>query len=164
MFGTIDFDGKALDEFGIPLKDIKEPIPFLFDVKNKKSLRKIDFKFNEIEEYSADQLGFPKTDDLRKKAKKARKLELEAKFAENLLKSRFTLGSEIHDTGFTWSSVTIEKVQQGDYLDGDIDNLLKFNEWIEWIDNLTLNLWKENNVEQLSDAQAELVEEFVDVE
>jgi len=60
--------------------------------------------------------------------------------------------------------VTIEKVQQGDYLDGDIDNLLKFNEWIEYIDGLTLNLWKENNVEQLSEAQSELVEEFVDVE
>ena len=164
LFGTIDFNGKALDEFGMPLIDIKEPIPFLFDVKNRKSLSEIDKKFNEIEEYSADQLGFPKKDDLRRKAKKAKKLELEAKCAENLLKSRFTLGSEIHDTGFIWSSVTIEKVQQGDYLDGDIDNLLKFNEWIEYIDGLTLNLWKENNVEQLSEAQAELVEEFVDVE
>ena len=164
LFGTIDFNGQALDEFGSSLKGYKDPIPFLFNVKNKKSLSEIEIYFNKNEEDSADQLGFSQQEIPRRKAKKARRLELEAKCAENLLKSRYTLGSKIHDTGFLWSSVVIEKVEQGDYLDGDIENLIKFNEWVEWSDNLTLNSWKENNVEQLSDIQAELVQDFVDVE
>ena len=133
-------------------------------LKIKKSLSEIEIYFNKNEETSADQLGFSQQEIPRRKAKKARRLELEAKCAENLLKSRYTLGSKIHDTGFLWSSVVIEKVEQGDYLDGDIENLIKFNEWVEWSDNLTLNSWKENNVEQLSDIQAELVQDFVDVE
>ena len=162
FFGTIDFQGKALDEDGNLVNGYDTPVPFILDVKNRTSRENIESFWDEVKEFTADELKISKNKDARKKAMQLGKFK--EKFAENLMRHRVTLGSELFDTGFTWAAITIEGKVSNDLIDGDIENLIAFDEWIEWKNNSIHNLWKENNVEQLNGTDAELVQDFVDVE
>ena len=164
LFGTIDFNGNALDEFGIPVKGYDDPIPFILDTRNGTSIKNIETFWDQVKDFTADQMDFPKQKEVREKAIKSNKGTFANKNAENLMRNRVTLGAENFDTGFSWCAIVIKNTVVEDLIDGDIETLIAFDDWISWSNDYVDNLWKENNVEQLSDAQAELVEEFMDVE
>ena len=140
VFGTIKFNGAALDEYGNELSGYNDEIPFILDMKNKDSIKALT--------------------DVLKQIKDDSSVPIEAK----LLKRSITLGSKIETVPQTYATILFSVKGEVDLKDEDTETFGAFQEWIKWSDGFVLDKWKENNLQELKASDAELVEAFVDVE
>ena len=137
LFGTINLNGKALNEDGIEVEGYNDEIPFILDIKNKDSIKALNEVLKQIREDS--------------------KIPIEAK----LLKRSITLGSKVETVPATYATILFNKVKEVDLQDEDSKTFESFQEWIKWSDGYVLDRWKENNRQELDEDEAELVDAFV---
>ena len=137
LFGTINLNGKALNEDGIEVEGYNDEIPFILDIKNKDSIKALN--------------------EVLKKIREDSKIPIEAK----LLKRSITLGSKVETVPATYATILFNKVKEVDLQDEDSKTFESFQEWIKWSDGYVLDRWKENNRQELDEDEAELVDAFV---
>ena len=140
LFGTINFNGAALDEAGNDVSGYDGQIPFILDIKNKDSINALKDVLEQIKNDST--------------------VPIEAK----LLKRSITLSSKIESVPQTYATILFTLKGATDLADEDSKTFESFQDWIKWSDGYVLDRWKENNTQELNEADAELVDAFVDVE
>jgi hypothetical protein len=140
LFGTINFNGAAIDEAGNDVSGYDGQIPFILDIKNKDSINALKDVLEQIKNDST--------------------VPIEAK----LLKRSLTLSSKIESVPQTYATILFTLKGATDLADEDSKTFESFQDWIKWSDGYVLDRWKENNTQELNEADAELVDAFVDVE
>jgi hypothetical protein len=140
IFGTVNFNGLALDENGNEVTGYDGQIPFILDTKNKDSINAL-----------RDALDLVKQDS---------KLPIEAK----LLKRSFILGAKIESVPQTYATILFTVKGEVDLEDQDSKTFESFQDWIIWSNTYVLDKWKEHNVQELSQEDADLTEQFVEIE
>ena len=139
LFGTINFNGAALDEAGNEVSGYDGEIPFIMDTKNKGSIAAITAVLEKIKNDSS--------------------IPIEAK----LLKRSITLGANIESVPAVYATMTFNEIKEVGLNDNDNEVFKSFQEWIKWSDTRVLTMWKEKNAPLLSDDELEFVDDFVDV-
>ena len=137
LFGTINLNGTALDQKGESIDGYEGDIPFILDIKNRFSINALDAVISLLTK-------------------------------KNVLPIQYslTLGSEERSipTGATFAIMTFTIKDPVIISDGDSEVLQGFLDWIDWSNNYVLTQWKDNNKQELSSDEDNLVSQLVDVE
>ena len=128
---------KPMDANGEPLDIEVVDVPFVFEIKNRDSLKAIDDAFNALK----------------------RKNVLP-------IMGNITLGYEVKTTptGINYGVVTTEVGTTVELQSEDQAMLRNFMEYIEYVNGYILRKWSEANVEGISDDDADLVAGLVDIQ
>ena len=128
---------KPMDANGEPLDIEVVDVPFVFEVKNRDSLKAIDDAFNALK----------------------RKNVLP-------IMGNITLGYEVKTTptGVNYGVITTEVGTTVELKTEDQEMLRNFMEYIEYVNGYILRKWSEANVEGISDDDADLVAGLVDIQ
>lgn len=128
---------KPMDANGEPLDIEVVDVPFVFEIKNRDSLKAIDDAFNALK----------------------RKNVLP-------IMGNITLGYEVKTTptGINYGVVTTEVGTTVELQSDDQAMLRNFMEYIEYVNGYILRKWSEANVEGISDDDADLVAGLVDIQ
>jgi len=128
---------KPMDANGEPLEIEVVDVPFVFEIKNRDSLKAIDDAFNALK----------------------RKNVLP-------IMGNITLGYEVKTTptGINYGVVTTEVGTTVELQSEDQAMLRNFMEYIEYVNGYILRKWSEANVEGISDDDADLVAGLVDIQ
>lgn len=128
---------KPMDANGEPLDIEVVDVPFVFEIKNRDSLKAIDDAFNALK----------------------RKNVLP-------IMGNVTLGYEVKTTptGINYGVVTTEVGTTVELQSEDQAMLRNFMEYIEYVNGYILRKWSEANVEGISDDDADLVAGLVDIQ
>ena len=128
---------KPMDANGEPLDIEVVDVPFVFEIKNRDSLKAIDDAFNGLK----------------------RKNVLP-------IMGNITLGYEVKTTptGVSYGVITTEVGTTVELKSEDQEMLRNFMEYIEYVNGYILRKWSEANVEGISDDDADLVAGLVDIQ
>lgn len=128
---------KPMDSNGEPLDIEVVDVPFVFEIKNRDSLKAIDDAFNGLK----------------------RKNVLP-------IMGNITLGYEVKTTptGVSYGVITTEVGTTVELKSEDQEMLRNFMEYIEYVNGYILRKWSEANVEGISDDDADLVAGLVDIQ
>ena len=137
VFGTISFNGAAMNSNGEVIKGYDSEIPFIFDIKNNTSIKSLDAAVKSISKTGAMPIAYA--------------VELSAQ-------------AESMPTGATFATMTFTVKNKVDLVEEDSTTFQSFLYWIEWSNSFILAKWDENNKQAMAANDGDLVADFVDVE
>jgi len=137
VFGTISFNGAAMNSNGEVIKGYDSEIPFIFDIKNNTSIKSLDAAVKSISKTGAMPIAYA--------------VELSAQ-------------AESMPTGATFATMTFTVKNKVDLVEEDSTTFQSFLDWIEWSNSFILAKWDENNKQAMAANDGDLVADFVDVE
>ena len=137
VFGTISFNGAAMNSNGEVIKGYDSEIPFIFDIKNNTSIKSLDAAVKSISKTGAMPIAYA--------------VELSAQ-------------AESMPTGATFATMTFTVKNKVDLIEEDSTTFQSFLDWIEWSNSFILAKWDENNKQAMAANDGDLVADFVDVE
>jgi len=137
VFGTISFNGAAMNSNGEVIKGYDSEIPFIFDIKNNTSIKSLDAAVKSISKTGAMPIAYA--------------VELSAQ-------------AESMPTGATFATMTFTVKNKVDLVEEDSTTFQSFLYWIERSNSFILAKWDENNKQAMAANDGDLVADFVDVE